>query len=148
MPTTLDHGGIPPAMTGFQFLAVALGGACGAMLRTGITVAAVAIGWTGMVGTLIANWLGCVGIGALAGYTLAASQNEAAGSPPSDWATMFLRAGLLGSLTTMSTFVAESVQLWTDHRGFALAYFAATLAGGVLAYVLASAAARQWWLGG
>ena len=135
-------------MTGVQILAVALGGACGALLRTGITVAAVTVGWTGLAGTLTANWLGCVGIGAMAGWTLAAAQEAATVSPPNDLTTMFVRAGLLGSLTTMSTFIAESVQLWTDHRGIAVAYFAATLAGGIVAFVMATVAVRHGLPGG
>ncbi len=82
----------------FRVMIVALGGAIGAVLRYSITGFAVQR-WGNMfpVGTLIVNVLGCLLIGGLA---FAASEREQL----SEATRLLLITGLLGSLTTFSTF--------------------------------------------
>lgn len=85
-------------------LAVAGGGACGAILRYGIS------GWLVRrfpAGTLAANLAGCLLIGLIVG-----SLHHREWLSPNG--RHFLIMGLLGSLTTFSTFGYQSVQLYLD----------------------------------
>lgn len=93
-------------MTG-RLLAIAAGGAVGALLRFGLS------GWvqhrTGAAfpwGTLAVNLAGCFCIGLLAGWF----QH----TPVSPWLRDLLMVGLLGALTTFSTFSLESLRLLRD----------------------------------
>ncbi len=91
-----------------KLLAVAFGGAIGATARYGVHLF-----WTTRaafpLGTLTANVIGCLLIGVL----MAAAMRR-------DWldesARLFLITGLLGSLTTFSTFGYESFELAEQGR--------------------------------
>ena len=85
-------------------LAVAIGAAIGALIRWSLGLALNAI-WPALpLGTLIANWLGAYLIGVLAALmTLGAELSEPM--------RLLLITGLLGGLTTFSTFSIESVNL-------------------------------------
>lgn len=108
-------------------LAVAGGAALGALLRW-----LLGIGCNGLLpalplGTLLANWIGGYAIGVLGALFLA---------QPQAWpeaTRLFLVTGLLGGLTTFSTFSLEAVgfmqrQLW----GTALAHLGLHLGGSLL----------------
>lgn len=87
-------------------LIVGIGGAIGATLRylIGLMVTGL-IGRTEVLtGTVISNLTGCF----LAGLTLATIQTYTA---LSDELILFLTVGILGSLTTFSTFALELLQL-------------------------------------
>lgn len=93
-----------------RLLAVALGGATGALLRYGIGVlvgsyAGSSFPWS----TWAVNLAGCVLIGALVPL-LGAMQ-------VGDEARLFLVVGLLGSFTTFSTYSLDTLALWMDGRG-------------------------------
>jgi|TARA_B100001540_G_scaffold139833_1_gene124352 CrcB protein len=100
-----------------SWLAVAIGGALGAMLRFGITE------WlnseTNPWGTLTANIVGSL----LLGMTMAALANEIISK---DFAILF-GSGLLGAFTTMSTFSLETVKMWESSPSMAVGYVAITM---------------------
>ena len=103
-----------------KILVVGLGGFAGAVARFGMS------GWINekfepriaVVGTLAVNALGCLVMGVLIGVV---EQRDSL----SDNARLFLMVGLLGSLTTFSTFSAETVKL-VDHRDWRMATFNVT----------------------
>lgn len=89
-------------------------------------------------GTLLANTLGCIAIGAIGG--LASSR------PILDEPTrLVLVVGLFGGFTTFSALAGETLSLWSTSPLRALAYVAATNIAGVglaaAAYAVARAAA-------
>ena len=91
-----------------QILAVGLGGFVGAISRyvlSGMVMHFVQekLGRTFPAGTLVVNVLGCLIIGVLMAYVLAQQL--------SDNMQLFLITGILGSLTTFSTFGYETVAL-------------------------------------
>lgn len=107
-----------------SFLAIGLGAALGAWARWGLglwlnpTHAALPLG------TLAANLIGGYGIGLAIGWL------DLHPSIPPQW-RLFVVTGLLGGLTTFSTFSAEIVQLLARHQfGWAL--------GGLAAHALGS----------
>jgi fluoride exporter len=108
-------------------LAIAAGGALGALMRFAFTRIAEAIpGGASPWGTLAANLVGCLAIGLLAGYVLA-------GGAIDQRHHLAIRTGVLGSLTTFSTFALESVQLAGEQRWVtATAYLIANLFVGLL----------------
>ena len=105
-----------------QWLAVAVGGALGALGRYGLN-ALIYQGYSGKfpLGTLCVNVLGSVAIGVLyvvivERYLLPAMFRE------------FLMIGLLGAFTTFSTFSLDSLALWQNgHLGLALGYILLSL---------------------
>ena len=110
-----------------MYLTVALGGALGACARFGI---ARAIGrsfsQTGFpVGTFTANVIGCFLLGIV--YVLG-RQGWVAESHRLFWAT-----GVMGALTTFSTFSVEGILLLETGRWkLALTYWAVSLVSGIL----------------
>lgn len=120
-------------------LAVAAGAAIGALMRWLLGLGLNGLWPTLPVGTLAANWIGGYAIGVLAALFTA---NPAW---PETW-RLFLITGLLGGLTTFSTFSSEAVglmqrQLW----GPALGHVALHLGGSLLLTVagLATVAALR-----
>lgn len=119
-------------------LAVASGGALGALLRWGVsTLTARGLashpGWSGFpLGTVIVN---VVGSFALA-YLISAGASRGVGGPG---LRLFLGTGLLGALTTFSTFGLDAHGLLTQGRaGQGMLYLGATL-------LLAGAAVVAGW---
>ena len=129
-------------------LAVGLGGALGALCRYGLglllapgRIAALSAGLTPLaafpLATLVANVLGCLGIGILAAYL-----DGRAGSAP-ELVQAFAVVGLLGGLTTFSSYELDLFSLLREGRaGLALGYGIGSLILGFLALRLG------WSLGG
>lgn len=102
-----------------QVLAVALGGALGALARYGIGLAAarafgVAFPW----GTLIVNAIGGLAMGALAARL----------GPDKEHLQLLLGVGVLGGFTTFSAFSLETVRLVQEAPGQSVLYVLASLA--------------------
>lgn len=118
-----------------QWIAVALGGAVGAMLRHG-TATAVQVWSDGRLpyGTFVVNLVGSFVLGVLAGLVLHGSVR--------DDVRLFVGTGMMGALTTYSTFSLETVSLLGEGRLGA----AALNAGGTL-LVCGVATAVGLWLG-
>ncbi|MBL4804331.1 MAG: fluoride efflux transporter CrcB [Alphaproteobacteria bacterium] len=113
-------------------VAVAVGGALGAVLRHGVNIGAVKMLGHGFpYGTLIVNILGSFLMGAL--ITVMAHSWQA-----SDTVRFFLVTGLLGAFTTFSTFSLDAVTLWErkDYLQTAL-YMGGSVALSIAALVLA-----------
>lgn len=90
-----------------KILAIAAGGAGGALLRYGISgVAYRLLGETFPWGTLAVNLMGCFLIGLLWGISER--------TPLSPNASIFLFTGILGGFTTFSTFGLETFSLFRD----------------------------------
>jgi CrcB protein len=126
-------------MNAWLFVAVGLGAACGAWLRWGWGVwLNPVMGDTLPLGTLAANLAG----GFLMGVTLALLQGET--TLPPLW-RLALTTGLLGGLTTFSTFSAEAFHL--AQRGlwgwFAL-HMSLHVAGSVLMTWAGFSLAQGW----
>jgi CrcB protein len=95
-------------MNGNVWLAVAAGGAMGAMARHGVSHAALRLlGPNFPWGTLFANVVGSFAMGLLIVWL-------AAREPSSPAMRAFLTVGLLGAFTTFSTFSLEVVTLYRD----------------------------------
>lgn len=87
-----------------QLAAVAAGAVLGAWLRFGLGVWLNAPGSSLPLGTLVANLVGGFAIGLAMGYFIALG-------PAADTLRLFVVTGLLGALTTFSTFSYESLDL-------------------------------------
>jgi CrcB protein len=117
-------------------MAIALGAAIGALGRWGLGLGLNALFPAIPPGTLVANLIGAYVIGLV--LPLLASHPE---WPPA-W-RLFVVTGFLGSLTTFSTFSAETTQLLQQGRlGLAAAAVAAHV-GGSLAMTLAGIATAE-----
>lgn len=119
-----------------NWFAVGMGAALGAWLRWGLNLWLNAAGNVLPLGTLAANWSGGLAIGFLVAFF------EGHPSLPPAW-RLFLITGLLGGLTTFSTFSAEAMVLL--QRGdylWALAHSGLHLLGSVILCVAGFAAYR------
>ncbi len=119
-------------------MAISVGAALGALLRWALA------GWLNgsaswmPMGTLVANLVG----GYLIGVAVVVFAQQPELSPA--W-RLFIITGLLGGLTTFSTFSAEVVAMLQAGRlAPALATIAAHLAGSLL-LTLAGIASASWW---
>lgn len=117
-----------------QWLAVALGGAIGAMGRYGVN--AVVFTLTGgrlPFGTLCVNVLGSIAMGVF--YVLIVERTLL----PDPWRE-FVLVGFLGAFTTFSAFSLDSLALWQNgHIALAFTYVILSLVlciGGALAAIL------------
>ena len=116
--------------------AVGAGGFVGSVLRYGFSLAGQRFSVAFPLGTLGANLLGCLLLGAVMAV---ASETEIL-SPS---ARLFWATGLCGGFTTMSTFMYEMSRFGQDSEYWvASGYFAATLAGGALAFWAGTLAVR------
>ena len=121
-----------------EILAVGAGGFCGAIARYAVSgwvhrLAGATFPW----GTLTVNFVGCLALGAMMGLVDARLALSAE-------ARVFLGIGILGSLTTFSTFGYETVELLRrSEMGLALGNVAANLALGCAA-VYAGRLLARW----
>ncbi|MDX1925905.1 MAG: CrcB family protein [Pirellulaceae bacterium] len=93
-----------------EWLAVAVGGLVGTVLRHGTVGLFAIIGNSWMpVATLVVNLVGCFAIGYLAQWSSAQNLTN-------HWWVVGLRAGVLGGLTTFSSFGLDVVRLWQTAR--------------------------------
>lgn len=115
-----------------QWLAVALGGAVGAMGRYALLAWLYPVmGNRFPLGTLTANVVGCF----LVGICYVLIVEKAVLSP--EW-RLWLMTGFLGALTTFSTFSLDALLLWQNgHTATALLYVASTFLACLLAVGLA-----------
>ena len=126
-----------------QFMAVATGGALGAMSRFGIyellrrwKLAGDSVESGIPLATLLANLIGCFLIGLLLGSGVGEK------SPALKYG---FGVGFLGSLTTFSTFSAESVeQMQSGQSYLALAYVLISLMAGVLLVYAGMMVGKRW----
>ena len=126
-----------------KILAVALGGALGAVARYGISQLAERYQGLFPIGTLAANAIGCLAIGVVMWFAFGRPDASPESTPMSEGWRLFLAVGLLGSLTTFSTFAYESMGLVQEgETKEAFAYVAASLAIGIGAVALGWVAAR------
>ncbi|TWU57043.1 putative fluoride ion transporter CrcB [Rubripirellula tenax] len=125
--------------TWFNLIAIAGGGALGSVARYLITLAAIAVpGGSSMIGTTIANVLGCAAIGGLIEYT-------AVEGMMAERVRLALQVGFLGGLTTFSTFSSESASLAIDGRLTAsTAYVAANMVLGWIVLIGAAEMVKGW----
>lgn len=118
------------------WLAVALGGALGSVLRwqtsAWLRVQAPQFPW----GTLLVNVAGSLAIGLLAGYF-------AARPAAPEWLRLGLITGVLGGYTTFSAFSLDTLELWRVSPALALGNVAANLMLGLGACILGLWLARQ-----
>lgn len=113
------------------FVYVGLGSMLGGVSRYGMTLATQNLAIMSMpFGTLLSNIAGCMLIGIIAGI----------GATTQVFSTemrLLLATGFCGGFTTMSSFIYELGQFIQDKEYFyASSYFAATLTGAGLAFVL------------
>ena len=112
-----------------DLLLVGLGGGVGSMLRfltSRLSARFISSEWT-LVGTFIANIVGCFLIGLLAGWLLPnLGKNE-------NW-SLLLITGFCGGYTTFSAFAIENLQLWQSGHSFLfILYIFFSISLGVLA---------------
>lgn len=93
-----------------EILAVAIGGAAGSLARYALLLVFSLPGaaWLPLA-TLAANLIGCLAIGFVA-------QWSAQGGWAEHWGATGIRIGLLGGLTTFSSFALDSLRLWQSDR--------------------------------
>ncbi len=96
------------------FLLIALGGACGAVLRHGAQLLAAPAPWPW--GTFSVNAIGCLIIGAVLGAWAGVAWFEGT------WRA-FLVVGVLGAFTTFSAFSVDTLELWRSGRLMATAAY-------------------------
>jgi len=117
-------------------LLVAAGGGLGSVLRYGLSLALQRQSLSFPFGTLGANLLGCLAIGAIT-----ALAGEMAALPPQ--MRLFLGTGVCGGFTTLSTFTYEfSGFLNEADYLYAAGYLALTVCGGVLMFYLGALLVR------
>ncbi len=105
--------------------AVGIGAAAGSLLRWWLAVMFNALLPALPLGTLLANLGGGLAIGVLVGYF-----NQHVELPP-EW-RLFAITGILGGLTTFSTFSAEAFMLFnTGRSGWALLHIGTHVAGAI-----------------
>jgi len=120
-------------MSAMGFAAVGIGAALGAWLRWMLGIGLNAWLPTLPMGTLAANLIGGYFIGVAVAVF---DQAPLVGGLPPEW-RLFVITGLLGGLTTFSTFSAESVALLSAGRyGWALLHTSLHLAGSLAMTVL------------
>ncbi len=120
-----------------EWIAVACGGMLGAVLRHALSgvFSLISPAWL-PIATLVANVLGCLAIGALAQWSFHQQLS-------SHWWVVGARVGLLGGLTTFSSFGLDIVRLWqTQRTSHSMALAAAHLILGLMAIAIGMSLAR------
>ena len=132
--------------TWVNLAAVGTGGAAGSVLRYGLVVGATSMWGRPQIGTVLANAIGC---GLIAAAVVTLSHPRYASVSPATG--LFIRVGLLGGLTTFSSFIAESVGLFQSPDPSAAeaspaVHAAESVAGSVAESVAGSAGADYAWI--
>lgn len=119
-----------------EFIAIALGGSLGALLRWGMTEGMNALtGTTFPYGTWLVNVIGSLCIGLAFVYFVERTQTGPILSSPAIKSALMV--GLLGAFTTFSTFSLQTLQMLADGRWLAgLTY----VVGSLVMCLLATAA--------
>lgn len=128
---------MPAMVDRSELMAIAAGGAIGALVRVALTQGVADRPGAWPWATFAANVLGAL----MLGYFVTRLQERL---PISTLRRPLLGTGLCGALTTFSTMQVELLKM-LDRRDYALAggYLSASLAGGFLAVFLASAVVRR-----
>lgn len=125
----------------WSYLFVALGGALGAVARFALNVFLqrdVPFPW----GTLSANLLGCLVMGALAHLIASSAWFNEAGFIPDQYRLLFA-VGFCGSFTTLSTLVLEiNTMLQRNEIFYSFSYLFGTLIGGFACFYVGFMALR------
>lgn len=125
--------GIDPS----ELLAIALGGAIGALARVGLAEAAPASAGSWPWATFAVNIAGAL----LIGYLVTRLQERL---PVSTLRRPLLATGLCGALTTFSTVQIELIRMADHHAwGLAASYLCASVIGGYLAVFVSCALVRR-----
>lgn len=120
-----------------ELLAIACGGAIGALVRVGLLQALPTSDGHWPWATFMVNLTGAL----LLGYLVTRLQERL---PVSTLRRPLLGTGLCGALTTFSTLQLELLRMLDAHRyGLASAYLLASVTGGYLAIFLSSALVRR-----
>lgn len=123
-----------------SWLAVALGGAAGSLLRYGLGLVLPFAGDRFPWSTFTVNVVGSF----LIGIAWVLIVDRAIAWPE---VRLWIMTGFLGGFTTFSTFSLEALLLWQNgYPAVALGYLAASLAAAMTALVLAVWLARQLWV--
>ena len=124
-----------------QYLFVAIGGALGAVARFALNVMLqrdIAFPW----GTLSANLLGCLAMGAIAQLVATSAWFNDAGIVPDQYRLLFA-IGFCGSFTTLSAMVMElHTMLQRSEILNSFAYLMATMIGGFACFYIGFMALR------
>ena len=126
-----------------QYLFVAIGGALGAVARFALNVFLqrdIAFPW----GTLSANLLGCLVMGAVAHLVATSTWFNEAGIVPDQYRLLFA-IGFCGSFTTLSAMVMElHTMLQRSELLSSFAYLMATIVGGFACFYIGFALLRAF----
>jgi fluoride exporter len=114
-----------------SFLLVGVGSLVGGVSRYGLTLLTQNVSAFSLpYGTLLSNLAGCLVIGLIAGFS---GKTELLSTEM----RLLLATGFCGGFTTLSSFIYELGQFVQDKEYFyASGYFAATLVGAALAFLL------------
>lgn len=131
------EGASDPGIDRPELLAIACGGALGALARVGLVQALPVAAGSWPWATFAANMAGALMIG----YFVTRLQERL---PVSTLRRPLLGTGLCGALTTFSTVQIELLRMVDEHRiGLAAGYLAASVVGGYVAVFASSAAVRR-----
>ncbi len=137
MPAHMREGTSNPGIDRPELLAIACGGALGALGRVGLAQSFPAGAGNWPWATFAVNMAGALMIG----YVVTRLQERL---PVSTLRRPLLGTGLCGALTTFSTVQIELLRMVDEHRiGLAVGYLAASVVGGYLAVFASSAAVRR-----
>ena len=121
-----------------SFFFVGVGGALGAMARFGLNLLSNNFLGVNILGTFLANILGCLFIGAFIEFAYQLSLNSL-DSATFEQHRLLFAVGFCGSFTTLSALVFEINELIHNNQlMYSFAYLICTLLGGFLFYWLGS----------
>ncbi len=120
-----------------ECLAVAAGGALGSLGRYALLLLFSLLGGAWLpIATLVANAVGCFAIGWVAQWAVQQEMTN-------HWTVVGVRVGLLGGLTTFSSFALDILRLWqTDRAGLSTMLAVAHIALGITCVALGMWLAR------